>query len=69
MVQHAGGVILAPYLQQIPFYLRARLSVVGARELSRLRPRGLDQNRHDSPHAAKARLSILRQVLRDYVLG
>ena len=27
--------------------------------------RGLDQNRHDPPYGAKARLSILRQVLRD----
>src|SRR6266436_9096204 len=26
--------------------------------------RGLDQNRHDPPHATKTRLSILRQVLR-----
>src|SRR5271157_3776098 len=26
--------------------------------------RGLDQNRHDPPYGAKARLSILRQVLR-----
>jgi hypothetical protein len=25
--------------------------------------RGLDQNRYDTPHGAKARLSILRQVL------
>src|SRR4029077_7798854 len=28
--------------------------------------RGLDQNRYDTPHGAKARLSILRQVLRDF---
>src|SRR5271157_3903569 len=27
--------------------------------------RGLDQNRHDPPYGAKARLSILRQVLRE----
>src|SRR5271165_1402561 len=27
--------------------------------------RGLDQNRHDPPYGAKARLSILRQVLND----
>jgi hypothetical protein len=27
--------------------------------------RGLDQNRHDPPYGAKARLSILRQVLRN----
>jgi hypothetical protein len=27
--------------------------------------RGLDQNRHDPPHATKTRLSILRQVLRE----
>ena len=27
--------------------------------------RGLDQNRYDTPHGAKARLSILRQVLRN----
>src|SRR5260370_29913523 len=28
--------------------------------------RGLDQNRYDTPHGAKARLSILRQVLRAF---
>src|ERR1700730_17706067 len=28
--------------------------------------RGLDQNRHDPPYGAKARLSLLRQVLRDF---
>ena len=28
--------------------------------------RGLDQNRYDIPHGAKARLSILRQVLREF---
>jgi len=27
--------------------------------------RGLDQNRHDPPYGAKARLNILRQVLSD----
>jgi len=30
--------------------------------------RGLDQNRHDPPYGAKARLRILRQVL-SYILG
>jgi hypothetical protein len=28
--------------------------------------RGLDQNRHDPPYGAKARLSILRQVLKSF---
>src|SRR5580692_7243186 len=30
--------------------------------------RGLDQNRHDPPYGAKARLSILRQLLRPFRL-